>query len=199
MLRVVPFAALQFVAYENYKVLLKPAGTTGLGLYSTWSSVCTLLLSLPPNHRGLPPARRFLAGSLAGCTATLATYPLDLVRAQMAVTARDRYMYIHRGGGSYVLTDFHVVCRYPHVYSVVLQTAREGGVTALWRGVTPTLLGVIPYAGTSFFTYETLKQHYQVTFSTSPPPLPRLAFGAFAGTCALTLRGSSDPTQLSFH
>jgi solute carrier family 25 protein 42 len=138
MLRVVPFAALQFVAYENYKVLLKPAGTTG----------------------GLPPARRFLAGSLAGCTATLATYPLDLVRAQMAVTARDRY---------------------PHVYSVVLQTAREGGVTALWRGVTPTLLGVIPYAGTSFFTYETLKQHYQVTFSTSPPPLPRLAFGAFAG------------------
>lgn len=59
---------------------------------------------------------------------------------------------------------------------------KEGGVTALWRGITPTLLGVIPYAGTSFFTYETLKQHYQTTYSSPSPPLPRLAFGAFAGT-----------------
>ena len=66
--------------------------------------------------------------------------------------------------------------------SVVVQTVREKGVTALWRGITPTLLGVIPYAGTSFFTYETLKQQYQTTYSSPPPPLQRLAFGAFAGT-----------------
>ena len=67
------------------------------------------------------------------------------------------------------------------MYNVILQTAREGGATALWRGLTPTLLGVVPYAGTSFFTYETLKQYYQTVYSCAPPPLPRLAFGAFAG------------------
>lgn len=28
----------------------------------------------------------------------------------------------------------------------------------LYRGFTPTIIGVIPYAGLSFFTYETLKK-----------------------------------------
>ena len=68
--------------------------------------------------------------------------------------------------------------RYRNVYNVLTQTVREGGI---WRGITPTLLGVIPYAGTSFFTYETLKHEYQTQYSTQPPPLYRLAFGAFAG------------------
>jgi solute carrier family 25 protein 42 len=67
------------------------------------------------------------------------------------------------------------------VYNVVLQTVRHGGLGSLWKGIIPSLLGVIPYAGTSFFTYETLKQHYTTLYSAPPPPLPRLAFGAFAG------------------
>lgn len=34
------------------------------------------------------------------------------------------------------------------------------GTKALFRGYVATILGVIPYAGTSFFTYETLKQKH---------------------------------------
>lgn len=30
----------------------------------------------------------------------------------------------------------------------------------MYRGFAPTILGVIPYAGLSFFTYETLKKHH---------------------------------------
>ena len=30
----------------------------------------------------------------------------------------------------------------------------------LYRGLTPTIIGVIPYAGTSFGIYETLKAHH---------------------------------------
>lgn len=37
---------------------------------------------------------------------------------------------------------------------------KESGLRSLYRGFVPTILGVIPYAGTSFFTYETLKQKY---------------------------------------
>jgi len=33
----------------------------------------------------------------------------------------------------------------------------EGGVTALYRGLTPTLIGIIPYAGLSFYSFELLK------------------------------------------
>lgn len=70
MLRVIPFAAVQFVAHEQFKILLNPLPTT----------------------TALPAGRRFIAGSLAGCTATLTTYPLDVARARMAVTGNDKYV-----------------------------------------------------------------------------------------------------------
>ena len=47
--------------------------------------------------------------------------------------------------------------RYRNISCVFTSIYRTEGVLALYRGLTPTLLGVIPYAGTSFFTYETLK------------------------------------------
>ncbi len=34
---------------------------------------------------------------------------------------------------------------------------RTEGLLALYHGIGPTVLGSIPYAGCSFFTYETLK------------------------------------------
>ena len=40
-------------------------------------------------HRYLSPLDRFLAGAFAGVTSTSATYPLDLVRARMAVTKKN--------------------------------------------------------------------------------------------------------------
>ena len=57
--------------------------------------MCVLERDVWRVYRSLTAVRRFLAGSLAGSTATLATYPLDLVRARMAVTARDRYTPSH--------------------------------------------------------------------------------------------------------
>jgi hypothetical protein len=59
------------------------------------------------------------------------------------------------------------------------------------RGLTPTLLGVIPYAGTSFFTYETLKRMAEERRAAraEPPlasPLERLAAGAVAGLLGQT-------------
>lgn len=41
---------------------------------------------------------------------------------------------------------------------VFLRISREEGLKTLYRGFAPTILGVVPYAGLSFFTYETLKK-----------------------------------------
>ncbi|GAU94297.1 hypothetical protein RvY_06096-2 [Ramazzottius varieornatus] len=105
MVRVIPYAAIQFASHEQWKHVLHVE-----------------------DIRTNSPGRRFLAGSLAGVTATTLTYPLDLARARMAVTEYSRYSSLR------------------DVFRVLL---KEEGWLALYRGVSPTLIGVIPYAGTS--------------------------------------------------
>lgn len=48
--------------------------------------------------------------------------------------------------------------RYHNLPEVVMKIYREEGIRTLYRGFTPTILGSIPYSGTSFFTYESLKK-----------------------------------------
>ncbi|XP_024922074.1 mitochondrial coenzyme A transporter SLC25A42 isoform X2 [Cynoglossus semilaevis] len=141
MVRVIPFAAFQFCAHEQYKRLL--------GSYYGFEG------------KALPPFPRFLAGSMAGLTASILTYPLDMVRARMAVTPKEMY--------SNIL----------HVFGRI---SREEGRKTLYRGFAPTILGVIPYAGLSFFTYETLKKHHAERSGRQQPySYERLIFGACAG------------------
>ena len=89
---------------------------------------------------------KFVAGSLAGLTAVSATFPLDAIRARLAfqVVGETRYHGIIHTGGSILRTE---------------------GALGLYRGLTPTLLGIIPYAGLSFYFFELLKakllQHFQ--------------------------------------
>lgn len=46
---------------------------------------------------------------------------------------------------------------YSNIFHVFIRISREEGLKTLYFGFTPTVLGVIPYAGLSFFTYESLK------------------------------------------
>lgn len=85
-----------------------------------------------------------MAGSLAGVTAQSLTYPLDLARARMAVTHRNTY-------GS--------------LSQVFAKMWREEKPRAFYKGFTPTMLGVIPYAGVSFCTFETLKVKHKGKFN----------------------------------
>ncbi|XP_073332593.1 mitochondrial coenzyme A transporter SLC25A42-like [Pagrus major] len=141
MVRVMPYAAIQFCSHEQYK--------KQLGSYYGYQG------------KALPPFPRLLAGSLAGTTAAMLTYPLDMVRARMAVTAKEMYS---------------------NIMHVFVRISQEEGVKTLYRGFTPTILGVIPYAGITFFTYETLKKlHTEKTRRSQPYPHERLAFGACAG------------------
>ncbi|KAI5092741.1 mitochondrial coenzyme A transporter SLC25A42 [Silurus meridionalis] len=141
MVRVIPYAAIQFCAHEQYKRILG-------GYYGFQGKV-------------LPPVPRLLAGSLAGTTAAMITYPLDMVRARMAVTPKEMYS---------------------NIMHVFVRISREEGLKTLYRGFTPTILGVIPYAGLSFFTYESLKKlHAEKTGRAQPYSYERLGFGACAG------------------
>ncbi|XP_061192916.1 mitochondrial coenzyme A transporter SLC25A42-like [Saccostrea echinata] len=139
MVRIIPYASIQYASHEQYK----------------------RLLSRDKRKQHLPPHLRFLAGSLAGVTSSSLTYPLDLMRARMAVTVKSQYS---------------------NLWSVFRHIVKAEGVATLYRGFTPTVLGSIPYSGASFFTYETLKKwHAGYRDGRDPNPIERMSFGAVAG------------------
>ncbi|XP_067618092.1 mitochondrial coenzyme A transporter SLC25A42 isoform X2 [Eurosta solidaginis] len=151
MARIVPYAAIQFTAHEQWRKILQ-VDKNGTDTKGT----------------------RFIAGSLAGITSQSLTYPLDLARARMAVT--DKYT------------------GYRTLRQVFVKIWVEEGPRTLYRGYFATILGVIPYAGVSFFTYETLKrEYYEVTGNTKLNTLVSLAFGAVAGAAGQT---SSYPLDI---
>ncbi|KAF9350395.1 hypothetical protein BGX26_011417 [Mortierella sp. AD094] len=60
VLRIFPYAAIKFMAYEQYRSLLMPS------------------------RRDETPYKKLLAGSMAGVTSVFFTYPLDLIRVRLA-------------------------------------------------------------------------------------------------------------------
>lgn len=143
-----------------------PYGAIQFTSHEQWKRVLGLNVTSPIDHSEDAHIKRFLAGSLAGVTSQSLTYPLDLARARMAVTSKGNYDSLRA------------------VFRVMWQ---QESVLAFYRGYLPTLLGVIPYAGLSFFTYDTLKHHYRVWLGDEKPnPIVNLAFGAIAGAIAQT-------------
>jgi hypothetical protein len=138
----------------------------------------------------LPPLARILCGSAAGLTSVFFTYPLDYVHSRITYQVKS--------------------ARYKGVPDTIRLTLEESGVRGLYRGFGATALGIIPYAGMSFFTYDTLKgvaaRYYNqghasgvqrgtsASSSAAPPatnevPVPvlvRLLCGALAGATAQT-------------
>ena len=76
---------------------------------------------------------------MAGVTGQALTYPLDRARAVMAVTR---------------------IGEYRNLIDVFRRIVNQEGFFALYRGFVPTIIGVIPYAGVSFFTFESLKKFW---------------------------------------
>ncbi|CAG2107577.1 unnamed protein product [Medioppia subpectinata] len=162
MVRVMPYAAIQYSSHEQFKHLLR-VETNAQKFVSNYLIISKPSLNTVVSiaYRREHPARSFIAGSLAGVVSTTATYPLDLARARMAVTHKEQYR---------------------DLSAVFMKIIREEKFWRLYRGFVPTIIGVIPYSGFGFFTYETLKRiHSEIYVNSEPNPLERLAFGATAG------------------
>lgn len=71
------------------------------------------------NGGKLPAVGNFAAGSLAGSTALILTYPLDLIRARLAAQVLTKH---YKGISHAIVTIF-----------------KEKGVFGLYRGVMPSL------------------------------------------------------------
>ncbi|KAH7523830.1 mitochondrial carrier protein CoAc1 [Ziziphus jujuba] len=152
VIRIVPYAALHYMTYEQYR---------------TW------ILNNYPNL-GSGPHIDLLAGSAAGGTAVLCTYPLDLARTKLAYQVVDT-----RGSFKYATKSVHAETAYRGIKDVLSSVYKGGGIRGLYRGVGPTLTGILPYAGLKFYIYEELKRHVPEEYEKSIAM--RLSCGALAG------------------
>ncbi|KAF3439578.1 hypothetical protein FNV43_RR17856 [Rhamnella rubrinervis] len=128
--RIVPYAALHYMAYEQYR---------------RW-----IILTFPDVWRG--PALDLVAGSFAGGTAVLFTYPLDLVRTKLAYQVVGSTKLNVQG----LMNNEQV---YKGIRDCFSKTYKEAGFRGLYRGVAPSLYGIFPYAGLKFYFYEEMKRH----------------------------------------
>ncbi|KAG2238608.1 hypothetical protein Bca52824_092191 [Brassica carinata] len=129
--RIVPYAALHYMAYEEYR---------------RW-----IIFGFPDTTRG--PLLDLVAGSFAGGTAVLFTYPLDLVRTKLAY----QVVGSTKAQAKVVIPLEQIV--YRGITDCFSRTYRESGFRGLYRGVAPSLYGIFPYAGLKFYFYEEMKRH----------------------------------------
>lgn len=166
--RVMPFAGVQFATYDAARYWL------------------TIMEVVP---REYTPAS---AGAVAASTATIVTYPLDVLRTRMVS---------HVGPKP----------RYRGFLAAVEETLRKEGPQAFCRGLGPSLLGVAPYGAVSFGTFELLKRQMRARHGADAdvPVIERLAAGAFSGACSQVLvyplsvvrrrmQAGADPLEKAF-
>ncbi|KAF3944042.1 hypothetical protein ACB098_10G147200 [Castanea mollissima] len=84
----------------------------------------------------LGPFRTLLYGAVAGACAEAATYPFEVVRRQLQMQVRATKL---------------------GALATCVKIVEQGGIPALYAGLIPSLLQVLPSASTSYFVYEFMK------------------------------------------
>ena len=129
MIRVFPYSGVQFMTFDRCKLFFLREHEHGR------------YVSFVGDHSdrwGLTPVESLLSGMIAGTVSVVVTYPLDLTRAQLAVLRRHNHDGLPTKGFVAVLTDNY----------------KQRGVPGLFRGITPTLMGILPYSGVAFTLNE---------------------------------------------
>jgi solute carrier family 25 (mitochondrial carrier protein), member 16 len=147
LLRIFPYAAIKFLAYEQIRAVFIPSKNKET------------------------PFRRLISGSLAGITSVFFTYPLEVIRVRMAFeTKRDsrssfsqtcRQIYHEQASSRPVAANTGngqpVTVAAARTVSASINTVTpSSGIANFYRGFAATILGMIPYAGISFLTHDTI-------------------------------------------
>jgi solute carrier family 25 phosphate transporter 23/24/25/41 len=116
-------------------------------------------------HDSTAPAikEKLIAGSAAGAISQTVIYPLEITKTRLAVSMPGEY----RG-----------------ILHCIATIIRVDGVSALFRGLLPSVVGVIPYAGVDFAVYSSLRDVYTQRYPDKHPGvLTVFMCGALSSTC----------------
>ncbi|XP_052262090.1 solute carrier family 25 member 16-like isoform X2 [Dreissena polymorpha] len=159
MIRIMPYGAVMYASYDLFKSYLQQF-----------------------THHVHPNFVHLTSGSLAGMTAVVLTYPLDVMRARIAFQLKGHHIY--HGG----------------MIDTVRTISQQEGIQALYRGMFTSLLGMAPYGGLSFWAFERSKTlllarfpqvfgspHKDIQQGLSLSVPAKLMCGAMAGAVAQTV------------
>lgn len=99
-------------------------------------------------------SQRLIIGGCAGAVAQAVVYPLEVVQTRMAVS---------RGGP------------YSGIVDALFKIVTREGVGGLFRGITPCMVGILPYAGIDIAVFGLLREHLSAVAAGPPLPTPTSA------------------------
>ncbi|KAK9449987.1 mitochondrial carrier domain-containing protein [Limtongia smithiae] len=161
LLRIFPYAAIKFVVYEQLRaaIITDPSQETNF--------------------------RRILSGSLAGVTSVFFTYPLELIRVRLAYESK-------KAGNAKLMKICKHIYQEGHTGATFVKPAAPAtstmtstaaitpaaivqrpmrGLQNFYRGFSATVIGILPYAGVSFWTHDTvhdiLRSRYLARYTVS--------------------------------
>ena len=105
----------------------------------------------------------FLAGGLAGITSYTAIYPLETVRSKLSAQTNEK---IYKG-----------------IVDCLYKSTKQNGFQSLYKGCSISAIGMIPFQGSNFLTYNYLNDLYNPYGS----KIKSLIFGSCAGIVAVSL------------
>lgn len=128
LLRIFPYAAIKFVAYEQIRHILIRSKDQETSL------------------------RRALSGSLSGVASVFCTYPLDLIRVRLAFQTKS----LESSSGQIGSSGHRMWSLIQSIYHESTSTGTLKHITSFYRGLVPTVMGMIPYAGVSFWAHDVI-------------------------------------------
>ncbi|KAK7318612.1 hypothetical protein RJT34_03315 [Clitoria ternatea] len=128
-----PSGAVYYGIYDILKsaYLHSPKGMKRIQHMKEWGEELNALEQLE-----LGTIRTLLYGAIAGCCSEAATYPFEVVRRQLQMQVRATRL---------------------NALATCVKIVEQGGVPALYAGLVPSLLQVLPSAAISYFVYECMK------------------------------------------
>ncbi|KAK3029083.1 hypothetical protein RJ639_039227 [Escallonia herrerae] len=105
------------------------------------------------------------------------------------ITKVDRDQFFSNDKAIFGVRSFtlHLRGAYKNLLDAFVKIVQEEGPAELYRGLTPSLIGVIPYAATSYFAYDTLRKAYKKAFNQEDiGNLATLLIGSAAGAISST-------------
>ncbi|KAK8641675.1 hypothetical protein V6N13_011057 [Hibiscus sabdariffa] len=162
MIRIIPTQAIELATYECVKRTMTSAQEKWDGIESPKLQIGRLNVNFSLSW--ISPTA--VAGAAAGIVSTLACHPLEVIKDRLTVSPEI----------------------YPSLSIAITKIYRDGGVGALYAGLSPTLVGMLPYSSCYYFMYDKLKKSYCQSKKKNSLNRPEmLVLGALAGFTASTI------------